>query len=88
MLKKNSIRFTAVLLAALSSFVAGPNAALPAAPQHQLLLKLAREDVLIAGPHMNFPAMGRLRKEGSEYRWAPVVFTDQWDTQAPSPQKW
>ena len=59
-----------------------------AATRHQLLLKLAREDVLIAGPHMNFPAMGRLRKEGSEYRWAPVVFTDQWDTQAPSPQKW
>src|SRR5256712_8677663 len=50
-----------------------------AAPRHQLLPKLAREDVLIAGPHMNFPALGRLRKEGSAYSWAPVVFTDQWD---------
>jgi glyoxylase-like metal-dependent hydrolase (beta-lactamase superfamily II) len=58
-----------------------------AATRHQLLLKLAREDVLIAGPHMNFPALGRLRKEGSGYRWAPVVFTDQWDKSAPSPQK-
>ena len=45
----------------------------------QLLPKLASEDVLIAGPHMNFPALGRLRKEGSGYNWAPVVFTDQWD---------
>jgi glyoxylase-like metal-dependent hydrolase (beta-lactamase superfamily II) len=50
-----------------------------AATRHQLLPKLAREDVLIAGPHMNFPALGRLRKEGSGYSWAPVVFTDQWD---------
>jgi len=50
-----------------------------AATRHQLLAELAREDVLIAGPHMNFPALGRLRKEGSGYSWAPVVFTDQWD---------
>src|SRR5260221_3256453 len=34
-----------------------------AATRHQLLLKLASEDVLVAGPHMNFPALGRLRKE-------------------------
>jgi glyoxylase-like metal-dependent hydrolase (beta-lactamase superfamily II) len=58
-----------------------------AATRHQLLARLAREDVLIAGPHMNFPAMGHLRKEGSGYGWAPVVFTDRWDTPAPSLQK-
>jgi hypothetical protein len=34
-LKNNSIRFAAALLAALASFVAGPNGALPAAPQHR-----------------------------------------------------
>jgi hypothetical protein len=28
---------------------------------------------------MNFPALGRLRKEGSGYSWTPVVFTDRWD---------
>jgi glyoxylase-like metal-dependent hydrolase (beta-lactamase superfamily II) len=50
-----------------------------AATRHELLPTLAREDVLIAGPHMNFPALGRLRKSGSGYGWAPVVFTDQWD---------
>ena len=50
-----------------------------AATRHQLLRKLAREDVLIAAPHMSFfPPLGRLRKEGSGYSWAPVVFTDQW----------
>ena len=34
LLKRNSMRFAAALLAALASFVAGPNAALAAAPQH------------------------------------------------------
>src|SRR5260370_17534952 len=33
-LKRNSIRFAAALLAALASFVAIPNAALAASPQH------------------------------------------------------
>jgi glyoxylase-like metal-dependent hydrolase (beta-lactamase superfamily II) len=50
-----------------------------AATRLQLLPKLAREDVLIAGPHMPFPALGRLRKEGTGYSWVPVVFTDRWD---------
>jgi glyoxylase-like metal-dependent hydrolase (beta-lactamase superfamily II) len=50
-----------------------------AATRLQLLPKLAREDVLIAGPHMPFPALGRLRKEASGYSWVPVVFTDRWD---------
>jgi hypothetical protein len=36
---------------------------------------------------MNFPALGRLRKEGSGHSWAPVVFDDQWDKPAPSLQK-
>src|SRR6202521_5691775 len=51
-----------------------------AATRQQLLPKLAREDVLIATPHSSFfPPLGRLRKEGTAYSWAPVVFTDQWD---------
>jgi glyoxylase-like metal-dependent hydrolase (beta-lactamase superfamily II) len=49
-----------------------------AATRNQLLSKLAREGVLIAGPHMLFPGLGRLHKEGSGYSWAPVAFTDQW----------
>src|SRR6266851_5641343 len=53
-----------------------------AATRLQLLPRLAREHVLIAGPHMPFPALGTLRKEGSGYSWVPVVFTDQWDARA------
>ncbi len=48
-----------------------------AATRNQLLPKLARENVLIAGPHMSFPGLGRVRKEGSGYSWAPVELTDQ-----------
>src|SRR6202140_4782763 len=59
-----------------------------AATRNQLLSKLAREDVLIAAPHTSlFPALGRLRKDGSGYSWVPVVFTDRWHENAPSPQK-
>jgi len=55
-----------------------------AATRRQLLRRLAREDVLIAVPHMSFfPPLGRLRKEGSGYSWAPVAFTDQWVAHAP-----
>jgi glyoxylase-like metal-dependent hydrolase (beta-lactamase superfamily II) len=49
-----------------------------AATRNQLLPILAREAVVIAGPHMPFPGLGRLRKDGNGYIWAPVVFTDQW----------
>jgi len=49
-----------------------------AATRDQLLPTLAREAAVIAGPHMPFPGLGRLRKDGNGYIWAPVVFTDQW----------
>jgi len=49
-----------------------------AAMRKQLFPTLARESVMIAGPHMPFPGMGRLRKEANGYVWAPVIFTDQW----------
>jgi glyoxylase-like metal-dependent hydrolase (beta-lactamase superfamily II) len=49
-----------------------------AATRNQLLPTLAREAVVIAGPHMPFPGLGRVRKDGNGYIWAPVVFTDQW----------
>jgi glyoxylase-like metal-dependent hydrolase (beta-lactamase superfamily II) len=49
-----------------------------AAMRNQLLPTLAREAAVIAGPHMPFPGLGRLRKDGNGYLWAPAVFTDQW----------
>ena len=44
----------------------------------QLLPELARENIVIAGPHMLFPSLGRLHKSGNGYSWAPVSYTDQW----------
>jgi len=44
----------------------------------QLFPTLASEAALIAGPHMPYPGIGRLRKEANGYVWAPVIFTDQW----------
>jgi hypothetical protein len=37
-------------------------------------------DVVVAGPHMLFPSLGRVRKdkEGNGYFWSPVAFTEQW----------
>ena len=49
-----------------------------AATRNRLLPALARESVMIAGPHMPFPGIGRLRKEANGYVWAPVIVTDQW----------
>jgi glyoxylase-like metal-dependent hydrolase (beta-lactamase superfamily II) len=48
-----------------------------AATRNELLPTLARKGALIAGPHMPFPGIGRLRKEANGYVWAPVIFTDQ-----------
>jgi glyoxylase-like metal-dependent hydrolase (beta-lactamase superfamily II) len=48
------------------------------ATRENLLPVLADEDVLIAGPHLPFPGLGRLQRDGNSYSWTPVVFTDQW----------
>jgi hypothetical protein len=66
-------------------FDSDPTAA--AATRNQLLPKLVREDVVIAGPHMLFPGLGRLHKEGNGYTWTPVQFTDQWVDHTPSLEK-
>jgi glyoxylase-like metal-dependent hydrolase (beta-lactamase superfamily II) len=49
-----------------------------AAIRKQLFPTLASEAAVIAGPHMPFPGIGRLRKEANGYVWAPVIFTEQW----------
>jgi glyoxylase-like metal-dependent hydrolase (beta-lactamase superfamily II) len=54
------------------------DSAAAAATRNQLLSKLARKDIVIAGPHMLFPSLGRLHKTGSGYSWVPVSFTSQW----------
>ncbi len=49
-----------------------------AATRNQLLQTLVHDDTVIAGPHLIFPGMGRLRKDGDGYLWVPVVYTDKW----------
>jgi glyoxylase-like metal-dependent hydrolase (beta-lactamase superfamily II) len=58
-------------------FDADPAAA--AVTRNRLLPKLASEDMLIAAPHILFPGLGRLHRDGSGYSWAPVAYTDKWD---------
>src|SRR5579859_8248888 len=48
-----------------------------AATRNLLLARLAHEDILIAGPHMLFPSVGRLRNAVSGYSWEAVAFSDQ-----------
>jgi glyoxylase-like metal-dependent hydrolase (beta-lactamase superfamily II) len=48
------------------------------AMRSQLFPSLSREGAMIAGPHMPFPGIGRLRKEANGYVWAPVIFSDKW----------
>jgi hypothetical protein len=56
-LKRNSMRFAAALLAALAIFVASPNAALAAAPQHHD--QLQPQGVHVWG---SFSSSGELRE--------------------------
>jgi len=41
------------------------------------LARYAAQGVLIAGPHLEFPGVGRLRVEGRGYHYYPVAFTDR-----------
>ena len=49
-----------------------------ATTRRQLMPSLSAKDVLIAGAHMAFPALGRLRRAGGGYVWQPVVYSDEW----------
>src|SRR5229473_2228618 len=46
------------------------------ATRANLLPVLAKEDVLIGSPHLPFPGLGRLHRDGNAYSWAPVAFID------------
>src|SRR6266849_6253956 len=48
------------------------------ATRKKLLPTLVDGTVLIAGPHLVFPGVGRLHEDGNAYGWAPILFTDQW----------
>jgi glyoxylase-like metal-dependent hydrolase (beta-lactamase superfamily II) len=48
------------------------------ATRKRLLPVLCSEDVLIAGPHMPYPGLGRLYKDGDRCRWQSVMYIDRW----------
>ncbi len=54
------------------------NPAAAVATRKKLLPTLVDGDVLIAGPHLAFPGVGRLHKDGNAYGWAPILFTEHW----------
>jgi glyoxylase-like metal-dependent hydrolase (beta-lactamase superfamily II) len=60
------------------SVVFDVNPAAAVATRKKLLPTLVDGNVLIAGPHLVFPGVGRLHKDGNAYGWVPVLFTDQW----------
>jgi glyoxylase-like metal-dependent hydrolase (beta-lactamase superfamily II) len=44
--------------------------------REQLFEELAAKGTLIAGAHMQFPSLGRLRKDAVGYAWVPVLYRD------------
>jgi glyoxylase-like metal-dependent hydrolase (beta-lactamase superfamily II) len=54
------------------------NPAAAVATRKKLLPTLVGANVLIGGPHLPFPGVGRLYKDGNAYGWVPIQFTDQW----------
>ncbi len=46
-----------------------------AAMRQKIFTQAAKEGLVIAASHMQFPGMGRLKKSGSGYQWLPVNFT-------------
>ncbi|RUO62137.1 MBL fold metallo-hydrolase [Pseudidiomarina insulisalsae] len=45
----------------------------------QLLEKVAAEGHWVAGAHISFPGIGRVKKEADGYRWVPANYTTQID---------
>lgn len=44
--------------------------------RQQLFDNLVAKGTLVAGAHMPFPSLGRLRKDGAGYVWLPVMYRD------------
>ena len=40
---------------------------------------IAREGLLVAGPHNTFPGIGRVSKVQGAYRWAPISYSNRWE---------
>jgi glyoxylase-like metal-dependent hydrolase (beta-lactamase superfamily II) len=49
------------------------------AVRQQALARFAAEETLLAAPHISFPGVGRVRRDGAGYRWIPVDYSDRGD---------
>ncbi|HEV7234229.1 MAG TPA: MBL fold metallo-hydrolase [Sphingorhabdus sp.] len=47
--------------------------------RQQALARFAAEGTLLAAPHISFPGVGRVKRDGTGYRWIPVDYTDRHD---------
>jgi glyoxylase-like metal-dependent hydrolase (beta-lactamase superfamily II) len=45
------------------------------ASRKALFAQAARDRTLLAGAHLNFPGLGRVRAEGKGYVWVPVIYS-------------
>lgn len=56
-----------------------------AAQREKAFAEAAREGYLVAPAHVNFPGIGRIRKEGAGYRWYPAPYANDGDFPHRSP---
>jgi glyoxylase-like metal-dependent hydrolase (beta-lactamase superfamily II) len=54
------------------------------AQRHRVLELAAREDYLVAGAHLSFPGLGRVRAASSAYRWIPLDYSIPAETRRPA----
>jgi glyoxylase-like metal-dependent hydrolase (beta-lactamase superfamily II) len=47
------------------------------AVRQQAFAEFAQEETLIAAPHLQFPGVGRIRTEGSGYRWVALPYVNR-----------
>ena len=47
------------------------------AVRRQALDLFARERTLVAAPHLPFPGIGHLRRDGDGYAWVPAEYVDR-----------
>lgn len=48
-----------------------------AAVRETAFAELARDRTLVAVPHLSFPGVGHLKKQGDGYRWIPILYVNR-----------
>lgn len=45
--------------------------------RERVFARFAAESTLLAAPHLSFPGVGHIRRDGAGYRWIPIPFADR-----------